>query len=290
MAPTLTHSPKPDAPALAVIGAGNMGRAIILGGLDAGVLSPDRVFVAEPDASKHDALTSHGLHAAHVSTNPARALELLAAADPRGQLLLAVKPQMLAHVASALRPALTAAPRTVISILAGTPTAKVREALGGRTPVVRAMPNLPASVGAGATALCVGAGALEDDAAFAEQLFRAVGPLVVRCEEGMMDAFTAVAGSGPAYLYYLAEAMIAGATEVGFPDDDARRIVKQTLVGAAKLLEASPEDPAALRAAVTSKGGTTAAATAFLEAHAVMKAWAQAIVAARDRGRELGKL
>src|SRR5690606_13250813 len=153
--------------------------------------------------------------------------------------------------------------------------------------VVRAMPNLPARIRQGATAICLGDGAAPGDDDFALALFRGIGPLVLRIDESLMDAFTAVAGSGPAYLFYLAEAMTRAATELGFDAPAAREIVKATLAGSASLLAQSSESPADLRAAVTSKGGTTEAATTVLDNAGVMNAIVRAITAARDRGREL---
>jgi len=126
--------------------------------------------------------------------------------------------------------------------------------------------------------------------AIAGRLFAALGPVVVRIDEGLMDAFTAVAGSGPAYLFYLAEAMERAAVEVGLDAAMARRVVAQTLRGAAALIDGDGQgDPGLLRAAVTSKRGTTAAAVASLERDGVMECWVRAIVAARDRGAELGR-
>ena len=193
---------------------------------------------------------------------------------------------MLPAVAEALGGALRTTPRLLVSILAGTPTMRVAQELGGR--VVRLMPNTPAQIGKGITAMCPGPGATGDDLAATRALFESVGR-VIDLPEGLLDAFTGVAGSGPAYVFYLAEAMAAGAEAVGFSRGQALELTRATIAGAAGLLEASPEtEPAELRAMVTSKGGTTAAATAVLDARAVVDAFREAIVAARDRGRELG--
>lgn len=267
-----------------------MGRAILRGGLSGGFLAPDRVVVAEPDREKHAELARAGVTVVDTARDAIEWLDGLAgaAAEPDGgQVLLAVKPQMLPQVGTEIGGAVGG--RIVISILAGTPGAKVRERLGGRARVVRAMPNLPATIGRGVTAVCLSAGAGPGDDEAARGLFACAGPVVTIVEE-MMDAFTALAGSGPAYLFYLAEAMVNAAITMGFDRAEAERLVRATIDGSAALLNASSESPASLRGAVTSKGGTTAAAIAELD-EAGVKAWIEhAILAARNRGAELARL
>jgi pyrroline-5-carboxylate reductase len=282
-------TPAPPTP-LAIIGGGHMAQAILAGGHAAAALDPAATIVAEPDPAKHPALAAHGIHIVATAAQAAQWLLKNESAPGQGQILLAIKPQMLAPVAADLSPILSGIPRIVITILAGTPSATVRSALGPATRVVRAMPNLAARIRRGATALCLGDGALPGDDAFAQQLFRAVGHLVVPLDESMMDAFTALAGSGPAYVFYLAEAMVSAAVEVGFDEPTAIHIVRETIAGAGGLLAAATESPAALRAAVTSKGGTTEAAARVLDHARVHEAITQAITAARDRGRELSNL
>ncbi len=275
-----------NAPPLAIIGFGNMGSAIVRGVLATGLLTPDRMVIAEPDGAK-----CAGLARVHATALGAlKALhELESTGDgQQGQILLAVKPQKLAIAAEGLEEVV--GDRIVISILAGTPSSKVREMLGGRARVVRAMPNLPASVGQGATALAIGEGATVADRAFARRLFTGIGPLVLDVEEKMMDAFTALAGSGPAYLFYLAESMTHAAKAMGFSPEHATAAVRQTLVGAAAMLAHGAKSPAELRAAVTSKGGTTAAAMTVLDEHHVAQHIESAVMAARTRSEELGKL
>jgi pyrroline-5-carboxylate reductase len=204
-----------------------------------------------------------------------------------GQILLAVKPQSLEEVGSEFAQALGSKRRVVVSILAGTPTAKIQSALGGKVVVIRTMTNTPAQIRRATTAIALGAGASEADGELASDLFASLGR-VVQIPEEMMDAFTAVAGSGPAYLFYLAEAMTRAAIEIGFDSDTASWIVRWTLAGSAALLDATDQPPATLRAAVTSRGGTTAAATAVLDEAQVIEAFVRAIGAARDRGREMG--
>lgn len=294
---------------LAIIGGGNMARAIILGALEAKLLAAFEVAVCEPDAAKRNQLARWGVltFARHDE-----ALAVLANADPThggrgegpwgergGQVLLAVKPQSLAEVAGQIKEPLrrTGAdggvwrPRVVISILAGTPTQKVRGLLGDDVPVVRVMPNTPARLRRGMSALSPAEGVAPEDAQFAYDLFSTLGE-VVRIPESLMDAFTALAGSGPAYVFYLAEAMIKAAQDVGFDRVTADRVVRQTIVGAALLLQESSggsETPEALRAAVTSRGGTTEAAVRVLDERGVMDAVRGAIAAGRDRGVELGR-
>jgi pyrroline-5-carboxylate reductase len=280
------HAPQSSPVAiLAVIGGGNMGRAILTGAARAGVLKPAAAVVAEPDPAKREALERDGF------TCVPQARDAVARMEPDGQVLLAIKPQLLESVSEQIRAGL--AGRVVISILAGVPSAAVGRALstGDLRPVrvVRAMPNLPAAIGQGTTGVCLGQGASAGDDAFALRLFAAVGPAVITLREDLMDAFTAVAGSGPAYLFLLAEAMLAGARGVGLDEAPARAAVAQALVGAAAMLAGDERTPGALRAAVTSPGGTTQAAMDVLLSAGVVETWVKAIEAARDRGRELGR-
>ena len=271
---------------LLVIGAGNMGGALIEAMLRAKVVSPSRLAIAEPDEARCKAWQLREIAAFPAALTALGWLRRHEPAPGAGQVMLGVKPQMLAGLAAELAPA-WAGPRTVISILAGTPTTRVSRLLPGAR-VVRAMPNLPAKVGEGCTALCRGEGVTPDDAALARAIFQAAGPEVVQMPEAMLDAFTALAGSGPAYVFYLAEAMERAAAEMGFDAKAARRIVRQTLIGAARMLDDT--DPVAQRAAVTSKGGTTQAATTVLDEAGVRAALIRAILAWRDRGAALATL
>lgn len=285
---------------LGIIGGGNMGKAIALGALDAKLLAPPEIVFCEPDSAKRDALSRWGIGACATVEQLAdrlvppppgevarRGIDFAHMASFGGQVLLAVKPQSLADVAAHLRPLLETTPRVVISVLAGTPTAKIAGMLGDQNPVIRVMPNTPARLRKGMSAICLGAAAEKAHATLAYDLFASVGE-VVKIDESLMDAFTALSGSGPAYLFYLAEAMINAAAEVGFDRISADRIVRQTITGAAALLAESSEPPESLRAAVTSKGGTTEAACAVLDRERVCEAVVAAVVAGRDRGRQLG--
>jgi len=278
----------PVSPPLAVIGGGNMAQAILAGFRAAAPTHAFAAAVAEPDAAKHPRLAP--LADAVVPDGPAalRWLRERETPDLPGQVLLAVKPQSLPGVAAEWRPHLDRR-RVVISILAGTPTRTIRDLLGPNAAVVRAMPNLPARIRQGATAICLGDGAAPGDDDFALALFRGIGPLVLRIDESLMDAFTAVAGSGPAYLFYLAEGMLHAAVRLGFEQEVALRIVTATLDGASAMLSAAEVSPAELRARVTSKGGTTAAAMAVFEEARTLETIVTAIRAARDRGAELAR-
>jgi pyrroline-5-carboxylate reductase len=275
---------------LAIIGGGTMARTIIMGGDTGGVLSPAMVIVAEPIESKHESLRSLGVAACKTASEALTWLTARETEQDGGQLLLAVKPQSFPDVAANLAPALSASGirRTVISILAGTSTQKIRAKLGDVT-VIRAMPNTPAQIRQGVTAIALGQGASNEHAAFARHIFSGVGQLVVSIDEDLMDAFTAVAASGPAYVFYLAQAMVEAAVSLGFERDIAVKIVQETIAGSGALLAETGGEPAALIASVKSKGGTTEAALNVLEDRGVAETLVRALTAARDRGRELGR-
>lgn len=261
-----------------------MARAILDGARAAGVLG-DRWIVAEPDDQRRDEFE----HAIETGGGAIEWLMKAEASPGAGQVLLAVKPQKLGEVADEIASMLGSGPsRVVITILAGTPSGRVRTLLGGDVRVVRVMPNLPAKLGRGMTAICLGEGAGEGDDARAQELFTGVGR-VIEIPESLMDAYTALAGSGPAYVFYLGEAMIHAAVELGFTREEATLIVRETIGGAGEMLVTSPEHPASLRAGVTSKGGTTEAACNVLDESGVMDAFVRAIHAARRRGAELGE-
>src|ERR1043165_2326392 len=266
---------------VAIIGGGNMGSAIARGiweNEDLLGISSDRVVIAEPDQAKHGGI-AEGNQSLVVMT----AGEAVKALDKDGFLVIAVKPQLFAGVASEVA---QVGARLVITVMAGRTAASVHRELGGTCRVVRAMPNLPLIYGQGMTAICPGPGATEGDLTLARSLFGRLG----RCidlDESLMDAMTAVASSGVAYLFYLAEAMARGAVSVGFEAGVAQELVRQTIWGAAWMLIEETAGPAELRARVTSLKGTTAAAVSVLDAANVQQAFERAIVAARDRGREL---
>lgn len=258
---------------LALLGCGKMGSAMLAGWLSDGV-APASVTVIEPSPS--DWLRATGVTLAEaVPPNP-------------GVLVIAVKPQMMAQALSGLE---TSGETLVISIAAGTPISKFEAAFGADTPVVRAMPNTPAAIGKGITALVGNAQAGEAHLATAEALLAAVGQVVRLDDEGLMDAVTAVSGSGPAYVFHLIEAMAAAGEAEGLPPETALHLARATVVGAGALAETAKEGPDQLRVNVTSPGGTTEAALWVLmdETTGLPPLMAKAVSAAAARGRELGK-
>ena len=174
----------------------------------------------------------------------------------------------------------------VLSIVAGIPAARLEAALGGQPSVVRAMPNTPALVGAGVTAISGGSTPPSADLAWAEDVMAAVGT-VVRLPERLLDAVTGLSGSGPAYFFLVAEALIEAGVQMGLTREVSRTLVVETMLGSAKLLAETGEDPEVLRAMVTSPAGTTAAGVRVLEARAVRSAFMEAVAAATERSRSL---
>lgn len=265
------------ASATAFVGCGNLGMAILRGALAAGVLSPGEVTVAERDAARRAEAQSLGVQATADAAAAARGASLV---------VLAVKPQSFADAARELSP--VAAGACVVSVMAGWSSEAIRSALGGSVRVVRAMPNIAAAVGRSMTALAPGAGASEGDVARAAGLFRSIGA-VAEIREDQVDAAVAAVGSSPAYLFLLAEAQVAAAQRMGFPPEVARTMAVESLLGAATMLAADGRTPQALRAAVTSAGGTTAAAMHVFEARGFVPAVIEAMDAARARSAELGR-
>lgn len=278
---------------LLILGGGNMGGAIALACAAAG----RRVRVVEPAPQTRQALESCTLAAGHppellqVAPDLASAAAHLLSPLNAGTacVILAVKPQVFPALAPELANALAGTSPIILSIMAGVTSAALEHALPGAR-VLRAMPNLGAAISRSTTALCAGASATPSDLERAAAVVADFGS-VEHIDESLMDAFTVLAGSGPAFLFYLAEAMALCGVATGFEPDQARRIVAHTLdAGARLLLDAQPRfDAATLRARVTSKEGTTQAAMESLDAEDVMAAIARAILAGRDRGRELGK-
>ena len=259
---------------LVLLGCGKMGSAMLEGWLAQGV-PPGAVWVIDPHPS--DWVGATGVHLnADLPTDPAI-------------VLIAVKPQMMGAALPALQ-ALGAGP-LYLTVAAGTTIATYEAALGAGIRLVRAMPNTPAAVGRGITAICGNAHARPADLALAEALLSAVGQVVRLEGEHQMDAVTAVSGSGPAYVFHLIEALAAAGEAEGLAPDLAMQLARATVTGAGELAHRAPETAAQLRINVTSPGGTTAAALAVLmDAEAGFPALLQrAVKAAADRGRELGK-
>jgi pyrroline-5-carboxylate reductase len=263
---------------IAFVGGGNMARAIIGGLLAKGAASADEIMVVEPDASARlRLLAEYGVKAVEAPVPD------LAHAHA---VVLAVKPQNMREAAEKL--AAVVADPLFITIAAGVRIADLGRWLGGRKRIVRSMPNTPALVHAGITGLHAPAGVAAADRGIAEQLLGAVGATVWFEAESDLDAVVAVSGSGPAYVFYAIEALEQAARELGLADGAARSLALWTFVGATKLAIERGEDPAALRAQVTSKGGTTEAAIRVLDAAAVKQHFIDAVQAARDRSVELG--
>ena len=264
---------------IAIIGVGKMGEALLSGLLRAGH-APEEVAAVEKAAARSAEIA--GKYGVPV-------LSLEEAAGKAGTLVVAVKPQDMESTLTALAGGLAGGSGTlVISIAAGVTTGFIERCLGpAKVPVVRVMPNTPALVNEAMSVISPGAYAGSGHLDQAEELLSVAGK-VLRLPEFQQDAATALSGSGPAYVYYLAEAMIDAGVSVGMPRPSARELVIQTLYGAATMLRDSGEHPVMLREAVTSPGGTTAAAIGELESRGVRAAIAAAIEAARDRARELG--
>jgi pyrroline-5-carboxylate reductase len=214
-----------------------------------------------------------------------RVVPTCAAATAAGTLILAVKPQDMARLLDEIGPHVPAG-TLVISAAAGITTSFVEDRIGERVPVVRVMSNTPVLVDEAMSVVSAGGHAGEEHLRRVEELFSPVGK-VLRIPESLQDAATALSGSGPAYFFYLVEAMVDAGILLGMPRAAALEMVIQSIVGAAIMLRDSGEHPVILREAVTSPAGTTIAAIAELERHRVRAAFLDAIEAARDRGREL---
>jgi len=262
---------------IAFIGGGNMARCLLQGLLRQGQ-DPARMVVADPLPGIREGLSAElGVQVVEQATQAAQRAPLW---------VLAVKPQAAEAVCRALAATAAAVSPQVVSIMAGVTHARLQQWLGIDVSV-RSMPNQPAAIGAGITALHAG-GALPDAArAQVEALFRGCGMTVWLDEEAQMDTATAVAGSGPAYLYLLAEALQRAAEVRGLPADSSRQLAQQTLLGAARMLEASATTPAQLRAQVTSPGGTTQAALAVLAEGGWPAMLDAAVAAAQARAQEM---
>jgi pyrroline-5-carboxylate reductase len=260
---------------LVIVGGGNMGAALAGGMLAGRIVVADRLAVCESLPDRREQLTEllPGVHAT-------------AEVPACSAAVLAVKP---GDVPAATVSAVAAGARRLLSIAAGVPTRSIEQAAAEATAepvaVVRAMPNTPALVGEGASAISGGSAAGDDDLAWAESILGGVG-LVVRTEERLLDAVTGLSGSGPAYLFLVAEALIAAGVGAGLSAELASALTTQLLVGSAKLL-AERGDPARLREMVTSPGGTTAAGLGVLEELGVRAAFVAAVEAATLRSREL---
>lgn len=263
------------------VGGGNMAQAIVAGLLRAGH-APSRIAVAEPSAAARQRLSALNRQIRLADSN-------VEVAGKARVLVLAVKPQVmpavLAELASASRPA----GQLLMSVAAGITLATLGRGLGGNAAMVRVMPNQPALIGEGMSVLVASTGVNAAQKSQAQYIAESTGQALWIDDESLMDAVTAVSGSGPAYFYLLMEIMEDIAAKLGLPVATARTLVRQTALGAARTAGLTAGELAALRESVTSPGGTTAAALAVLEAAGMRDILYRAITAARDRGTELGR-
>jgi pyrroline-5-carboxylate reductase len=260
------------------IGAGNMAASLVGGMLQRGFVAGN---ITMTDVS------AQRLAQVEAQFGVAVTEDNLAAAAGAHLVVLAVKPQQMAAVVTALAPVVQRDRPLVLSIAAGIPVHKMRAWLGGHDAIVRCMPNTPALVQAGATALFAAPGVSEPQRALAHAVLDAVGIALWLDDEAQLDAVTAVSGSGPAYFFLVMEAMIAAGRELGLPEAMARQLTLQTALGAAQMAITSEDEPAELRRKVTSPGGTTQAALEVMNAAGLSDTFRKALAAARDRAREL---
>ena len=262
---------------IAVLGAGQMGEALISGLLRAGVVAPGGIIAAARRDSRADQLrAAYGIEV----------LSAARAAERSDTLVITVKPQDMGALLEEISPKVSPV-SLVVSVAAGITTAFIERRLPAEVPIVRVMSNTPVLVDEAMSVISAGPHATEEHLRRTEQLLRSVGK-VLRIPESQQDAATALSGSGPAYVYFLVEAMVDAGILLGMPRANALEMVRQAVFGAATMLRDSGEHPVLLREAVTSPGGTTINAIRELEKHGVRAAVLAAIEAARDRGRELG--
>jgi pyrroline-5-carboxylate reductase len=259
---------------LGIIGGGVMGEALLSRLIDRQIYLPDQVLVSDPQVLRRDFLGSQ--YQVKVTADNQ------AVVDFADVLLLAIKPQVFDAV---VKPLSGRADQLVVSILAGVPILRLEAAFAGQ-PVVRAMPNTPATVGAGMTAIAPGSHAQPHHIQLAQQLFEAVGE-VVEVPEHLIDAVTGLSGSGPGYVAVMVEALIDGGVAVGLPRAIATQLAIQTVRGTAELLQTGIH-PAELKDRVTSPGGTTIAGISHLESAGFRSALIEAVRAAYRRSQELG--
>jgi pyrroline-5-carboxylate reductase len=266
---------------IGMIGGGNMARALVRGLLRGGHPA-QRIGIAEPDAAQRELVAA---------LDPALLIDAnnTPVAQRAAILVLAVKPQILPEVAVALAAQRRPAGQLVMSVAAGVTLGSLAGWFGASTPLVRVMPNQPATIGAGVSALAASRSVDFNGRQLASYVAGTTGRALWLPDEALMDAVTAVSGSGPAYFYLLMEHMERAATDLGLPADLATALVRETALGAARVVMETKSEPGLLRASVTSPGGTTAAALRVFEQADLAGIVQQALTAARDRSAELGK-
>ena len=263
------------------IGAGNMAEGIIAAAVKDQLFKGSEILISDPVAERRELMIQRfGVAIAMNNADVAAKVQ---------RIVIAVKPQVYAEVIAPVAE-LVGSDQIIVSIMAGVATARIEAAFPHiRARVVRVMPNLAIRVGAGMSGICPGRYATAQDVADVQTLFEAGGGSVVLKDESLIDAVTAVSGSGPAYFYYFVEAMVAGGVACGLSEPEALKLAAYTCLGAGKMMLETQEPPAELRRKVTSKGGTTQAAIEYMGAAGVDKAIRNAVHAAFDRARELGR-
>jgi len=279
MRPVVSVSDMAVALTVGFLGAGKMATALARGFLKAGLVTVDRLAASDVSAAARETFQRE--------TGAAAGADSLAVVGSAAVIILAVKPLQVLPLLHAVRERLTDRP-LLISIAAGVPLAKLEASLPLRSRVVRAMPNTPAVVGAGASAFALGAAATRDDAELTRQLFGSVG-LAFEVAEPLLDAVTGLSGSGPAYACLIIEALSDGGVAAGLPREMATQLAAQTLLGTARLVLETGQHPGALKDMVTSPGGTTIEALHELEQAGVRGALITAVRAAAARARQLGQ-
>ena len=266
---------------IAFIGGGNMARSLI-GGMIATGISNQNISVSEPRADLRKTLNEDfGVNASEENAPVAKGADVV---------VLAVKPQILQEVVTPLGSLVAEARPLLISVAAGVTSSSIERWVGGGPALIRVMPNTPALIGAGISALYANSNVSGDQRALGERIMAAVGKTIWIKEETLMDAVTAVSGSGPAYFFYVMQAIHDAAVREGLDAQTARLLSLETALGAARLAVESTEDPGSLQTQVTSPGGTTEAAINVLNNSGVRDALQQAVSAARARGGELAEL
>lgn len=265
---------------LGLLGAGNMAEALARGVISSGAIPSERIIASDVSAERR-AYFKEKLGVETTDDNT----KVVAASD---LIILCVKPQKVDEVLRGIAASIQINKHVIASICAGVPTARLEKPLPAGTRVVRVMPNTPMLVGLGASCLCAGKSARGEDLDMVEALF-ASGSITLRVDEKMMDAVTGLSGSGPAYLFYLVEAMVDAGLAEGFTREQATALAARTVLGAAKMLEETKLPPEELRRRVTSPNGTTQAAIERLDADGVKAKITAAVRRAAERSRELGK-
>jgi pyrroline-5-carboxylate reductase len=265
---------------IAIIGAGHMGISL-LGGLISHGYPATHIFLSEPDAFKLQDAKNH--YHIHTTTNNVEAIQTAEI------ILFAVKPNLIATIAKELAEVIQRRKPLVISIAAGVSEKRIQQYLGNNIPIVRAMPNTPALIGCGATALYANTFASKEQKQLAESILSSVGIVVWLENESLMDAVTALSGSGPAYFYLMIEAMQNAGEKLGLSHDIARQLTLQTAYGAARLAKESEKPASELRQQAMTPGGTTEQALAVLEENHMRDIITTAIEAATHRSKELDK-